>query len=155
MNDTIQDIISHVGLDATSITKSPHKTGVSLEIPKTRLLKLIEYTLKRTDYTHLITITCIDHGNELELCYHLTNGPLIITVRTKLPYSQLIITTLTDLAPGASLYEREIHDLFGVTFEGHPNLAPLLLPDNWPKNVHPLRKKWTLDQIQSAVDKQD
>jgi NADH-quinone oxidoreductase subunit C len=153
MNDTIQDIISHGGLDATSITKSLHKTGVSLEIPKTRLLKLIEYTLKRTDYTHLITITCIDHGNELELCYHLSNGPFIITVRTKLPYSQLIITTLTDLAPGASLYEREIHDLFGVIFEGHPNLAPLLLPDNWPKNVHPLRKEWTLEQIQSAVDK--
>lgn len=155
MNDTIQNIISHVGLDTTSVTESPYKTGVSLEIPKTRLLKLIEYTLKRTDYTHLITITCIDHGNELELCYHLTNGPLIITVRTKLPYSQLIITTLTDLAPGASLYEREIHDLFGVIFEGHPNLAPLLLPDNWPKNVHPLRKEWTVEQIQSAVDKQD
>jgi NADH-quinone oxidoreductase subunit C len=155
MNDTIQNIISHVGLDATSVTKSPYKTGVSLEIPKTKLLKLIEYTLKRTDYTHLITITCIDHGNELELCYHLTNGPFIITVRTKLPYSQLIITTLTDLAPGASLYEREIHDLFGVIFEGHPNLAPLLLPDNWPKNVHPLRKEWTVEQIQSVVDKQD
>jgi NADH-quinone oxidoreductase subunit C len=155
MNDTIQDIISHIGLDATSVTESPHKTGVSLETPQTRLLKLMKYTLKRTDYNHLITITCIDHGNELELCYHLTNGPLIITVRTKLPYSQLIIPTITDLAPGASLYEREIHDLFGVIFEGHPNLAPLLLPDNWPKNVHPLRKEWTVEQIQSAVDKQD
>lgn len=155
MNNTIQDIISHVGLAATSATESPHKTGVSLETPKTRLLKLIEYTLKRTDYNHLITITCIDHGNEFELCYHLSNGPLIITVRTKLPYSQLIIPTITDLAPGASLYEREIHDLFGVIFEGHRNLTPLLLPDNWPKNVHPLRKEWTVERIQSAVDKQD
>ena len=78
-----------------------------------------------------------------------------ITLRTKLTYSDLIIPTITDLSPGASLYEREIHDLFGVIFEGHPNLTPLLLPDNWPINVHPLRKEWTVEKIRSTVDKQD
>ena len=155
MNDTIQDIIAHFGLDVASVTESPHKTGVSLETTKNELMKLIEYILTHTEYTHLITITCIDHGDEIELCYHLTNGPFIITLRTKLPYSDLIIPTITDLSPGASLYEREIHDLFGVIFEGHPNLTPLLLPDNWPKNIHPLRKEWTVEKIRSTVDKQD
>jgi NADH:ubiquinone oxidoreductase subunit C len=155
MNDTIQDIITHFDLDVASVTESPHKTGVSLETTKNELMTLIEYILNHTEYTHLITITCIDQGNEIELCYHLTNGPVIITLRTKLPYSHLIIPTITDLAPGASLYEREIHDLFGVIFQGHPNLTPLLLPDNWPKNVHPLRKEWTMEKIRSTVDNQD
>ena len=155
MNDTIQDIVAHFNLNIASVTESPHKTGVSLETPKNELTKLIEYTLHHTEYNHLITITCIDHGDEIELCYHLTNGPFIITLRTKLTYSDLIIPTITDLSPGASLYEREIHDLFGVIFEGHPNLTPLLLPDNWPTNVHPLRKEWTVEKIRSTVDKQD
>jgi NADH-quinone oxidoreductase subunit C len=158
MNNTIQDIIAHFDLDAVSVTESPHKTGISLEITKNELIPIIEYTLNHTEYNHLITITCIDHGMLLplvELCYHLTNGPFIITLRTKLTYNDLIITTITDLAPGASLYEREIHDLFGVIFEGHPNLTPLLLPDNWPKNIHPLRKEWTVEKIRSTVDKTD
>jgi NADH:ubiquinone oxidoreductase subunit C len=155
MNDTIQDIIAHFGLDVASITESPHKTGVSVETTTNDLTKLIEYSIKHTEYNHLITITCIDHGDKIELCYHLTNGPLIITLRTTLPYLNLIVQTITHLFPGASLYEREIHDLFGVIFEGHPNLTPLLLPDNWPKNIHPLRKEWTVEKIRSTIDKEN
>ena len=48
--------------------------------------------------------------------------------------------TITDIIPGALLYEREIHDLFGVKFEGHPNLEPLILPEDWPRDVHPMCK---------------
>ena len=82
MNNTIQDIIAHFDLDAVSVTESPHKTGISLETTKNELIPLIEYILNHTEYNHLITITCIDHGMLLplvELCYHLTNGPFIIS----------------------------------------------------------------------------
>lgn len=47
---------------------------------------------------------------------------------------------LTAVIPAAAWYEREIHDLFGITPVGHPDLRPLVLHENWPRDVFPLRK---------------
>ena len=51
--------------------------------------------------------------------------------------------SLTTVWAGAELQEREIYDLFGVKFVGHPDLRRILLDDNFPG--HPLRKDWTFD----------
>jgi len=64
-----------------------------------------------------------------------------------------ILPTITDLIPGATLYEREVHDLLGITFKGHPDLSPLILPEGWPPDVYPLRKEWTIEKIQEKVTK--
>src|ERR671928_217635 len=50
--------------------------------------------------------------------------------------------TVTDVWPGAAWHERETYEMFGVVFDGHPNLAPLLLPDGF--EGHPLRKEFVL-----------
>jgi NADH:ubiquinone oxidoreductase subunit C len=50
------------------------------------------------------------------------------------------IDSITPIFPGAEWIEREMHELFGIDFKGHPNLKTLLLPDGWPKDKHPLRK---------------
>ena len=52
------------------------------------------------------------------------------------------VATVTDLYAGASWHERETHEMFGIGFEGHPNLAPLLLPPEF--EGHPLRKDFVL-----------
>ena len=57
---------------------------------------------------------------------------------TKLPESETTIASLVDLYPGMNFPEREAYDLLGVTFEGHPDLTRILLPDDW--EGHPLRK---------------
>jgi NADH:ubiquinone oxidoreductase subunit C len=53
-----------------------------------------------------------------------------------------VTPTVSDLLPPAGIYERQIHDLFGITFEGHPGLKKLMLNEDWPENEHPLRKDW-------------
>jgi NADH-quinone oxidoreductase subunit C len=52
------------------------------------------------------------------------------------------VATITDLWAGAAWHERETFEMFGVVFDGHPNLAPLLLPDGF--EGHPLRKDFVL-----------
>ena len=94
--------------------------------------------VKRFDLRHLSTITGQDTGSAIELLYHFwDDGGL--TLRTLLPRDEPHITTLTDLIPGAALYEREVSEMLGVTFDGHPDPRPLLLPDNWDKKQFPMK----------------
>lgn len=58
--------------------------------------------------------------------------------------------SLTPLTPAAAWYEREIHDLFGLTPLGHPDLRRLVLHENWPEGLYPLRRDFCLDSIATA-----
>jgi len=102
-------------------------------------------------YSHLSTITAVDVGSGIELLYHFACKDALVSLRTQVPKDNPVISTIVDVIPGAALYEREIHDLFGVHFEGNPDLSRLLLPDRWPENVYPLRKWWSPDRISSRM----
>lgn len=51
------------------------------------------------------------------------------------------IESITPLIPGAEWIEREMHDILGIDFKNHPNLQRLILNDDWPEGVYPLRKE--------------
>jgi len=51
------------------------------------------------------------------------------------------IESITPLIPGAEWIEREMHDILGIDFKNHPNLKRLVLADDWPEGVYPLRKE--------------
>ncbi len=83
----------------------------------------------------------------MELLYHFTleDINLLISFRVKLPKQDPEIDSLTSVLKGADWIEREIHELLGIRFKGHPNLKKLLLPDEWPDGVYPMRqdyKEW-------------
>jgi NADH-quinone oxidoreductase subunit C len=61
-----------------------------------------------------------------------------VVIRTRVPRSNPVVPTITDIYAGANWHERETHDFFGIKFEGHPHLIPLLLPED--ADYHPLRK---------------
>jgi len=88
----------------------------------------------------IIALTGLDMGEKIGLMYHIRTNDAIVTLRTEVPKENPKIQTITDLLPGAHFHEREAADLFGVTFVGHPNPARLVLPDDWPANLYPLRK---------------
>jgi NADH-quinone oxidoreductase subunit C len=94
----------------------------------------------------LISISTVDTGSAIELHYHLIGQHrTIVTVTVELPRDEPEIETVSDLLVPAALYERQIHDLFGVVFHGHPGLTRLILNDDWPPDEHPLLKDWKPD----------
>jgi len=97
-------------------------------------------------FDRLITISTLDNSETFELLYHLI-GPhrIIITLAIDLPRDKPVTHTVSDLLPPAGIYERQIHDLFGIVFEGHPGLKKVILNEDWPDNEYPLRKDWKPD----------
>jgi NADH-quinone oxidoreductase subunit C len=66
-------------------------------------------------------------------------------LKTRVPREDARIESVTSLWPGAEWHEREVYDLFGIVFEGHPDLRRILLPDDW--EGHPLRKDYRDDRL--------
>lgn len=81
------------------------------------------------------------------MAYHLYSFEHNHRVRVKagLPDGDLRVASATGLFPAANWHEREVYDLFGVAFEGHPELRRILLPDEW--EGHPLRKDHPLGGV--------
>jgi NADH-quinone oxidoreductase subunit C len=104
--------------------------------------KAVEWMKTEWGLTHLSTITGTDLRGELAVIYHFEVKAVSVSLHIQVPTSHPEVDSITPLIPGAVLYEREVHDLLGVKFKGHPNLARLILPEDWPKDVYPLRKDW-------------
>ncbi|OGC11841.1 hypothetical protein A3K48_05060 [candidate division WOR-1 bacterium RIFOXYA12_FULL_52_29] len=91
----------------------------------------------------LSTISAVDLRSGVELLYHLAlnDAGAIVSLRVHVDKPELEIGSLTDIIPAADWIEREIGEMFGLFFVGHPRLERLLLPDDWPAGKYPLRKK--------------
>ena len=90
----------------------------------------------------------------MRLIYHIAyRNAIELSIKTKIPKEDPKITTIVDLYPSAGIYEREVHDLLGIVFEGNPDLSRLLLPDNWPEGVYPLRKDVSLEEVREILEK--
>lgn len=68
-----------------------------------------------------------------------------VRVRVQVPESDPTIASLFDLFPGVEAMEREVFDLFGISFTGHPDLTRILMPEDWIG--HPLRKDYDTGRI--------
>jgi NADH-quinone oxidoreductase subunit C/D len=102
-------------------------------------------------YRMLFDLTAIDErtrahregqpASDFSIVYHLLSIDRNADVRIKVPLNGEYphLPTITDLWPAADWYEREVWDMFGVSFEGHPHLRRILLPPTW--EGHPLRKE--------------
>lgn len=81
--------------------------------------------------------------DKLEALYHFTEGPVVATLRVTVPYADPRIPSICPIVPTATLYERELQEMFGFVIEETPVPDRLVLPDDWPDGVYPLRKSFT------------
>jgi NADH-quinone oxidoreductase subunit C len=102
--------------------------------------------LKNTSFDHLSDVTCVDYigEEEFEVIYHLWSHAKKIRgmVKTRIPRESPSIKSIVDLWIGAQIHERENHELFGIEFDGNPELSPLFLED-W-EEIPPFRKDFDI-----------
>jgi NADH-quinone oxidoreductase subunit C len=105
-------------------------------------------------FDYLIDITSIDNFGEeprFEIVYELYSMPNAIHLRLKLRVSEGVgaIDTVSDVWPTANWHEREIYDMMGIKFKGHPDLRRILMWDGYP--FFPLRKDFPLEGLPSEM----
>lgn len=115
-----------------------------------QLVEVCTYLKETCEYTFLATITAVDWPERIpryDVIYQLLSMPRQSELRLKVRVGQRreehpAVPTVVGVWPGANWYEREIYDMFGLTFTGHPDLRRILMPVEW--TTHPLRKDYPL-----------
>jgi NADH:ubiquinone oxidoreductase subunit C len=148
---TLSVLISYLGQGRTIEAKTPRARRAFLTLPPESFRDALAFLVNEEGFRHLSTVTAVDVNDHMEVIYHLSSGGVSLSLRIPVPKDKLVVPSIVDLVPGAVLYEREVHELFGIVFEGHPDLRPLLLPDCWPEGLYPMRKNLSLVQIRGVL----
>lgn len=117
-------------------------------VDPSRLHETLKQLKEAWQFDMLVDITCVDYlhyqqaTDRFGMVYLLacTERNQRLTIRVLLNEPNLVLPTVTDLWAGADWMEREVWDMFGIHFEGHPDLRRILLPEAF--SAHPLRKDY-------------
>jgi NADH-quinone oxidoreductase subunit C len=123
-------------------------------ISATDLRAIARFCCGKLAFDYLLDITSIDNFGEeprFEIIYHLYSMRHAVCLRLKLKVSEELgaIETVSDIWPTANWHEREIYDMMGVKFNGHPDLRRILMWDGYP--YFPLRKDFPLAGLPSEM----
>ena len=119
----------------------PRKNRIYIRVAPEKAPDLIEYLFSKYK-CKLCTASGIDMREGIEIIYHLAREDknILINVKTLIPYSKLEIGSIGKKIPAFRWIEREINEMLGVKFRGHPDMRRLILADSFPKGKYPLRK---------------
>jgi NADH-quinone oxidoreductase subunit C len=114
-------------------------------VPRELLRETAEYCRSQLEFNYLSDATSVDRfpvEPRFEVNYHLVSIPkkLKIRLRTRVSGADPTVDSMVSLWPGAGWLEREIFDLMGIRFSGHPDLRRILMPADW--EGHPLRRDY-------------
>lgn len=123
------------------------RSELTLTIAKEQIREAA-HVVQQAGYNFLEDVTCVDwYPSEprFHVTYHILSHALKERVRlvAQVDSVDLSIDSITSVWPSANFYEREVWDLFGVRFNGHPNLRRIMMPEEW--QGHPLRKDYPVE----------
>jgi len=162
MNESVKDKISSIFGDIKIDSSKSDITALSC--PPDTVLSVLSF-LKNRGYGHLGLISCADwpRENKLELVYVISSYMLDdeehsgeterenILVKTRINRDDPVFLSSIPVFKNAEPYEREIHELFGIDFEGHPRLRPLFLEREY--DIPPFRKDFdTREYVKDVFD---
>ena len=146
----------------------------ALVTPAARLLEVVG-ALTKEKWGYLSAITCLDRtpaeapsakegaaeagaavekpgpAPQFELLYHFCRGPAVLTLKVSISGETPSVPSISGILPSAVLQERELAEVFGVEVSGMPAIGRLLLSDDWPQGLYPMRKKNTPAAIRELI----
>lgn len=131
-------------------------TPVKMPIMRVDKDQLVEVTNhlkkdKSLDFDYLSCLSGLDYLDNFELVYQLysySKGHHLV-LKTAVPRENPEVQSVTSIWATADWFEREVYDLYGVIFQGHPNLKRLLLADDFPG--HPMRKEFPCESMEDYL----
>lgn len=144
------ETIASLNAKFTGLTASEFRGDSRVVVPKDSLLALMQHLKSEGKFDLLVDVTCVDYLNYRDardrfgLVYLLANTITNerLTVRCFLNEPDLTVPSMVPLWGGANWLEREVYDMFGIVFDGHPDLRRILMPDEFA--AYPLRKDYPL-----------
>ncbi len=154
-----KDILSKISSKFPEVSVKVHSPRrVYIRVSREQLYDLAQYLFCKMGF-RLSIATGIDTREGIEILYHFSHDEsgTFYNLKSVVPKDDPKMKSLADFLPAANWIEREIHDLLGVDFVGHPNLVPLLTAETWPADLHPLRRDYnneheTLDTGETRRD---
>jgi NADH-quinone oxidoreductase subunit C/D len=153
VNNVVADLKSRLGPDSVSYQQFTVDGITTIWVGKESLVSVVKYlkTEISQPFRMLFDLTCIDERtrksrtgqpkSDFTVVYHLTSFDRNEDIRIKVPLSgnDPVVPSITGIWESANWYEREVFDMFGVRFSGHPRMTRILMPSTW--NGYPLRKE--------------
>jgi NADH-quinone oxidoreductase subunit C len=141
-------ITAILGWNTDALTDARFDRGeLTLTIAKDQIRGACE-TLIAAGYNAFQDVTAVDwfpSSPRFRVVYHACSHKYkhVIRLTVLVDEADPSVDSITPVWPGANYYEREVFDLFGIRFEGHPNLRRIMMPDEWVG--HPLRKDYPVE----------
>ena len=144
------EVITALQARFDGVSESEFRGQTRVTVQRQDAFSALSFLKEEQGFDLLVDVTCVDYLHYRDatdrfcLVYLLANAVSAerLTVRIMLNEPELTIPSATPLWEGANWLEREIWDMFGVVFEGHPDLRRILLPEEF--TAHPLRKDYPM-----------
>ncbi|MGB4441396.1 MAG: NADH-quinone oxidoreductase subunit C [Coriobacteriia bacterium] len=140
-NEELKDRI-HAAIPDLTLGESADAADVIVSVDASGLHAVVA-KLQGVGFDQLEMVTAVDRGEQFELVYilHSLGMKAAVWVKSFVPRDAAKIASVTDLYSGANWPEREVFDLFGIEFDGHPDMRRIMLPLDFVGS--PLRKDYT------------
>ncbi len=119
-----------------------NKKRIYVDIDRAQLVSFIRFLFENLQARFIIASGLDTPRNGVEVFYHFDffHLPQVLSLRVFIGKPDLAIDSIASVIKGAEWIEREIAELLGVRFINHPNPSHLILPEDWPEGVYPLRR---------------
>jgi NADH-quinone oxidoreductase subunit C len=141
-------VVAILALSADALTDARwDRNEMTLTIPREQIVAAAA-AVQTAGYNFLEDVTAVDWlpaTPRFQVSYHIVSHKLKerIRLRVMLEEDRASVDSIVPVWPSANYYEREIFDLFGLRFDGHPNLRRIMMPEEW--EGHPLRKDYPVE----------
>jgi len=151
MENLTEKLSSKFGQDIVEIT-NPRPARIYMRVKNESFKGILKSLINDFGLTHLSTISAVDLKTEFEVVYHLFGNNIALSIAIKADRNDPHIDTITDIIPGAIVYERELQEMMGIEVNNIPDGRRLIIPEDWPKDQFPLRKDWSMDMLPDSFN---